>query len=467
MMTQQIGGTAIVIGAGIAGLSAAAALSPLFAQVIVLERDELPAGPAPRPGVAQGRHPHLLLVGGLRGLEQLFPGIGDDLAAAGAVRYQVSRDIRVEQPGFHPYPQRDFGFFSYAMSRPLLETVVRRRLAPISNVTLRTPTRVLEIVAASGSSVVQGVRIDNEDDATETLSADLVIDASGRGVPTLSFLKAHGLPLPQETSIGIDVTYATAKFAIPDSAPSDWKVLAVMGDPRGNRFGGGVFPLEGRRWMVTLAAAHGDKPPGDPAGFMQLAQALRTTTIYDAIRSAARVEDIERFAFPASVRRHFERLESFPRGLLPLGDAICHFNPIFGQGMSVAAIEACELRRLLTARSGQADPLGELAAPYFAAITPVVDTPWGVANLDFVFPQTRGVRPEGFDGTLMFSAALNRLAARDPDIHKLTTEIQHFLRSTEVYRDPAFMQRIQAEMAAMHAEMQAAMKPVAVEPQRH
>src|SRR5271169_3261468 len=301
-MAKVIGETAVVIGAGIAGLSAAAALSQFFSQVIVLERDELPAGAAPRPGVAQGRHPHLLLVGGLRALEQLFPGVGDDLAAAGAVRYQVARDIRVEQPGFHPYPQRDFGFFSYAMSRPLLETVIRRRLAQISNVTVRTPTRVLEIIAASGGGAVQGVRLENEDNTTETQAADLIIDASGRGVPTLSLLKACGLPLPQETSIGIDVTYATAKFAIPDSAPSDWKVLAVMGDPRGNRSGGGVFPLEGRRWMVTLAAAHGDKPPGDPAGFMQLAQTLRTATIYKAIRSAERIEDIERFAFPASVR---------------------------------------------------------------------------------------------------------------------------------------------------------------------
>jgi len=227
----------------------------------------------------------------------------------------------------------------------------------------------------------------------------------------------------------------------------------VMGDPRGNRSGGGVFPLEGRRWMVTLAAAHGDKPPGDPAGYMKLAQSLRTATIYDCIRSAERIGDIQRFAFPASVRRYFERLEVFPRGLLPLGDAICHFNPIFGQGMSVAAIEACELVKLLAALGSEDDPLARLSAPYFAAITPVVDTPWGVANLDFVFPQTRGVRPEGFDATLMFSAALNRLAAREPEVHKLTTEIQHFLRSTDAYREPEFVQRVQAEMALMHAEM--------------
>jgi len=136
-MAKPIGRTAVVIGAGIGGLSAAAAVSEFFSQVIVLERDELPDHPAPRPSVAQGRHPHLLLVGGLRALEQLFPGFGDDLAAAGAVRYQVGIDIRIERPEFHPYPQRDFGLHSYAMSRPLIEFVARRRAAQLSNVTLR------------------------------------------------------------------------------------------------------------------------------------------------------------------------------------------------------------------------------------------------------------------------------------------------------------------------------------------
>jgi 2-polyprenyl-6-methoxyphenol hydroxylase-like FAD-dependent oxidoreductase len=446
-MAKPIGRTAVVIGAGIGGLSAAAAVSEFFSQVIVLERDELPDHPAPRPSVAQGRHPHLLLVGGLRALEQLFPGFGDDLAAAGAVRYQVGIDIRIERPEFHPYPQRDFGLHSYAMSRPLIEFVARRRAAQLSNVTLRARCRVREIIAAGGGNGVQGVRIENRDSGAETLSADLVIDASGRGVPTLAFLKACGHALPPESSIGIDITYATATFAIPDSAPADWKVLAVMGDPQ-NRSGGGVFPLEGRRWMVTAAAMHGEKPPGEANGFMHHVQQMRTPTMYEAIRGAERIGDIERFLFPASVRRYFERLESFPRGLLPVGDAICHFNPIFGQGMSVAAIEACELKNLLMALANQADPLARLALPFFAAITPVVDAPWGVANLDFVYPKTRGVRPAGFDGTLMFAAALTRLAAREPETHKLMTEVQHFLRSSDAYREPALMQRIKAEMAS-------------------
>jgi 2-polyprenyl-6-methoxyphenol hydroxylase-like FAD-dependent oxidoreductase len=380
-------------------------------------------------------------------LEQLLPGLGDDLAAAGAVRYQVGVDIRIERPEFHPYPQRDFGLHSYAMSRPLIEFVARRRTAQLSNVTLRAQCRVREIIAAGAGNSVQGVRVENRDCGAETLAADLVIDASGRGVPTLAFLKACGHALPPESSIGIDITYATATFAIPDPAPTDWKVLAVMGDPQ-NRSGGGVFPLEGRCWMVTAAAMHGEKPPGDANGFMHHVQQMRTATMYEAIRRAERIGDIERFLFPASVRRYFERLESFPRGLLPVGDAICHFNPIFGQGMSVAAIEACELKNLLMALAHQDDPLARLALPFFAAITPVIDAPWGVANLDFVYPKTRGVRPEGFDGTLLFAAALTRLAAREPETHKLMTEVQHFLRSSDAYREPALMQRIKAEMAA-------------------
>jgi hypothetical protein len=180
---------------------------------------------------------------------------------------------------------------------------------------------------------------------------------------------------------------------------------------------------------------------------MRYVRQLRTPTIYDAICHAERLGNIERFAFPASVRRHFERLQTFPRGLLPIADVICRFNPVYGQGMSVAAIEAAELKRLLGERNKQDDPLGGLAPAFFAATSPLIDTPWGVANLDLVYPKTRGARPEGFEGTLQFVSALNRLAAREPTVHKLMMEVQHLLRPSTTYREPEFMRQIAAEMA--------------------
>ena len=144
------------------------------------------------------------------------------------------------------------------------------------------------------------------------------------------------------------------------------------------------------------------------------------------------------------MRRHFERLDVFPRGLLPIGDAICRFNPVYGQGMSVAALEACLLQRLL---EGDSNPIAGLAPAFFAEVQTLIETPWSVAILDFVFPDTRGQRPADFETTLKFGIALTRLAAEDPDVHKLTVEVQHLLRTRSVYRDPALVQRVLAKMA--------------------
>jgi 2-polyprenyl-6-methoxyphenol hydroxylase-like FAD-dependent oxidoreductase len=145
--------------------------------------------------------------------------------------------------------------------------------------------------------------------------------------------------------------------------------------------------------------------------------------------------------------RHFERLDVFPRGLLPIGDAICRFNPVYGQGMSVAALEACLLGRLLQRLGDEGDPIASLAPTFFTEVQPLLETPWSVATLDFAFPDTRGQRPADFETTLKFGIALNQLAAEDPAVHKLTLEVQHLLKPRSVYRDPALLQRVLEKMA--------------------
>jgi 2-polyprenyl-6-methoxyphenol hydroxylase-like FAD-dependent oxidoreductase len=447
-MPKSLADTAVVAGAGIGGLAAAAAMTPYFARVIVLERDELPLEPAHRPCLPHGRHVHALLAGGLRALEELLPGFGDDLAAAGAVRLESGLDLRVERPGFDPFPQRDLGAPIYALSRPLIESELRRRVSDFSNVTIRSQCRAREILGSATTGRAEQIRFRNQDDVTETLAADLIVDATGRGALTLALLKSLGYPLPTETRIGIDLSYVSATFVIPKDAPADWKALQLLADPRGTGLGGVIVPIEGGCWQLTLSAMHGGKPPRDPDGFMHQVQRLRTSTIYDAICNAKLVGDIERFAFPESLRRHFERLESFPQGLLPMADAACRFNPKYGQGMSVATAEACALRKQLAVLTDQDGTLARLATLYFGATTPIVDMAWGLASLDFAYPQTRGTRPEGLDTNLKYLGALARLAARDPEIHKLMNEVQHLLRSSGVYREPALMRRIAAEMAA-------------------
>jgi 2-polyprenyl-6-methoxyphenol hydroxylase-like FAD-dependent oxidoreductase len=390
---------------------------------------------------------HALLLSGQRALSELFPGFEQDLARAGAVPLRVGLDVRMERPGYDPFPQRDLGWFSYAVSRPTIESAVRRRVESRANTTLRQSCRVHEVLASPNGEAVTGVRYENGNGASETIAADLVVDASGRGALTLALLQSIGRPPPEETTIGIDLGYATCVFAIPDDVSTDWKGVMTFGQAPQNSRGGLMLPLEGNRWMATIGGRHGDVPPGDAEGFLTYARALRTPTIYNAISRAKRLNGVARYGFPESVRRHFERLDAFPRGLLPIGDAICRFNPVYGQGMSVAALEACLLQRLLARLGGDSNSIAGLAPTFFAEVQTLIETPWSVAVLDFVFPDTRGQRPADFETTLKFAIALTRLAAEDPAVHKLTAEVQNLLRPRSAYRDPALVQRLLTIMA--------------------
>jgi 2-polyprenyl-6-methoxyphenol hydroxylase-like FAD-dependent oxidoreductase len=442
-----IGKQAVVIGAGMGGLTAAGALADRFDQVVVLERDILPSESAYRAGTPQARHVHGLLLSGQRALSELFPGFEQDLVRAGAVLLRVGLDVRAERPGYDPFPQRDLGWHNYALSRPAIEHAVRRRVESLANTTLRQRCRVLEVLATPNGESITGVRYENVNSASETISADLVVDASGRGSLTIALLQSVGRPLPEETAIGIDLGYATCVFAIPDDAPTDWKGVMTFGEAPHNSRGGLMLPLEGNRWMATIGGRHHDVPPGDAEGFLTYARAMRTPTIYNAIRQAKRIDGVARYGFPESVRRHFERLEFFPRGLLPIADAICRFNPVYGQGMSVAALEACLLKKLLKTPGTGDDPIACLAQTFFAEVQAVIDTPWSVAVFDFVFPDTRGQRPADFEVMLRFGIALTRLAAEDPAVHKLTAEVQNLLKPRSAYRDPALVQRVLAKMS--------------------
>jgi 2-polyprenyl-6-methoxyphenol hydroxylase-like FAD-dependent oxidoreductase len=181
---------------------------------------------------------------------------------------------------------------------------------------------------------------------------------------------------------------------------------------------------------------------------MTYVQQLRTPTIYNAIKPARRLGEIARFRFPASAYRHDERLETFPRGLLPLGDALCRFNPIYGQGMSVAAQEARALGQLLATRAAAREPLEGLAPAFFAAASVLIETPWAMAAIpDFVYPETRGERPADLEQRFKVGSALSKLAARDPAVHKLMAEVQHLLKPPSVYQDPELMQRVRTVLA--------------------
>jgi 2-polyprenyl-6-methoxyphenol hydroxylase-like FAD-dependent oxidoreductase len=437
-----IGKHAIVIGAGMGGLAAAAAVGGHFERVTVLERDVLPVDASPRPGTPQDNHLHGLFMGGLRALGELIPGFADDLARAGAVPLRLNLDFHEELPGFDPFfPQRDLGWVIYTMSRPLLELVARRNVRRLPNIDMRDGCRALDIIASKDGSAA-GVRLETKDRSDETLPADLVIDASRRGVLALSFLEATGRPRPERTDIGIDLTYATTTFAVPEGS-RNWKAVVTIPEIPASSRTGYLVSMEGNRWTALISERHIEMPSADPDEFMGRMQQLRTSTIYDAIKGARRLDGIHRFSIPENSWQHYERLEDFPQGLLPIGDAICRFNPVYGQGMTVAAQEACILKDLLAMRAGAKVPLAGLGQAFLAGIQPLIADAWAQSAVpDFVHPRTRGQPPADLDNSLRFGGGLLRLAGRDPAVHKLMIGVRQLIEPRSALGDPELVRRV-------------------------
>lgn len=447
-MPKSLGRQAVVIGAGMAGMPAARVLADHFDRVIVIENDTLPADASPRTGTPQSRHLHVLLAGGQRALSSLFPGFEKDLVAAGAQMLQVSTTSEWEYPGYESFPKRDLGFTSFCMTRPLLESVVRRHFLAIGNITTHQRCRAQRLITSEDDARVTGVSCLHVDGATEEIQADLVIDASSNGQLTLNLLAALGIPAPEETTVGVEMGYSTTMFDIPQNPSSEWRTVGTLPDPPRNRRGAILVPVEGNRWIVSLAGGHDCNPPDDETGFMDFAQKLRTLTIYNAIKSANRCAPITRYGFKASRWRHFEALERLPSGLIPFGDTICRFNPIYGQGMSVAAKEACLLRDLLQAAAEDGERLESMPGKFLAQAQPIIDAPWATAVIpDFLDPLTEGERPHDLEGALKFGAALRRLAYEDAEIHRLMLEVQHMIKPRSVLRELAIVERIKEVMA--------------------
>jgi len=446
VMANLFGTHAIVIGAGIGGLAAAQALSAYFEKVTVLERDVLPDGPEARTGTPHCRQAHTLLRAGLNALLELFPEFDKELELAGAIRARAAVDILLETPGIDPWPQRDFGFETLCMTRPLVEFVARRLVEQQGTIALLSQCRVSDLQLSADKTSVSGVRFDLANGQSNALRADLVVDASSRGIPTLNLLDKLGFPRPDETEIGVDIGYATAIFEIPPNVPGNWRGIIHRPNAQSGR-GAFLFPVENNRWQVSLSGMHGDSPPDDLDGFIAFAKTLRTPTIYEAIKDATPVGAIHRFGFPCSLRRRFEALTKFPEGLLPIGDVICRFNPAFGQGMTVAVQEVSALKRLLDERVGRPSPLDGLAPEFFTAIQSVLAAPWSVAESDFVHAKTRGQCPPDIQQRLKFGSMLQRVAVEDAAVHRLLTEVNHLLKPLAALRDPHIVEKATALMA--------------------
>jgi 2-polyprenyl-6-methoxyphenol hydroxylase-like FAD-dependent oxidoreductase len=367
-------------------------------------------------------------------LTQLFEGYAKDLEGMGAVAIAMGFDVIQERPNL-VMPRRDFGLNTFSASRAVLELSLRRRVQALPNVSLEHGRVVSHLLLDRGA--VHGVSMRGG----ESREAALVIDASGRGQLTLAALDTLGVAPPRTSVIGVDVHYSSSIFQIPPGEAQPWKGVFTFPIAPASSRGALMCQIEGNRWICGLGGRGADAPPGDREGFLAFARSLRTPTVYQAIREAPMLEEPALFAFPESYRRHFEELASFPAGLLPLGDALCRFNPLYGQGMSVAALEGSQLRSLLQ----QDVNVTSLARSFFAAASEVIDTAWQLSAVpDFVFPSTTGERPANLDEMLRFNWALLRLAVEDPEVHRRVAEVNGLVRPRRALLEPELMNRVMA-----------------------
>ncbi|MFB7778683.1 FAD-dependent oxidoreductase [Streptomyces bauhiniae] len=387
--------TAVVIGAGMSGLLAAAALAG-HADVTLIERDTLPAGPEPRRGVPQARHAHLVWMGGVTALDALLPGLTEDLVARGARLAPIMGDMVSRAPNeiwfrrFTSTPHRNL-----VCSRDLLDAVTRDHVLADPRITLRENTTAARLAGDAARVTGLYLRTPNSD-TEEYLAADLVLDASGRGSRAPHWLEQLGLPAVAERQVDAGVAYATRVFRAP---AADFPLVNVQANPATAPGRGGIIlPVEDDRWIVTLSGTRGGEPTDDPDAFTGFALGLGDPVIGELIRDAEPLTGVATTRSTANRRRYFEKLGRWPDGFTVIGDAIAGYNPVYGHGITVSAQSAVALRAYAATR-GLLRPGG--ARRLQKLLTRPVAAAWDLAiGQDIFYPGATDHPPTRLERTL-------------------------------------------------------------------
>ncbi len=409
---RGLSGRAVVVGGSMAGLCAARILRDAFAEVVILERDDLPHGPEIRGGAPQTSQPHALLEAGRVTLEDLFPGFSEAVLAAGGLELDMTRDIVWYDRG-GAVAEAETPLSALYASRPLFEHVVRERIRDLPDIQIRDGCTFVDYEYDAEESRVTGVQFRDEDGVETTLEAAVTVDATGRTSRTPKWLERQGYSVPDVDQVSVDVTYSTVRITRPADVQRGVLIAPEPHRPRG----AAMLPVEGGRWEVLLQGIHGERAPVDRKTFVDWAESLPLADIGQQLREQDWVSEIQRYPFPASIRRHYETLSRFPDGLVVTGDAIASFNPVYGQGMSVAALDALALHHELPRG------LGGLGPRVFTQVSDVIDEAWRTAvGNDFVFDRTTGPKPFATD---LLNSYADRLVTRAHDDGELT---EAFLR---------------------------------------
>jgi 2-polyprenyl-6-methoxyphenol hydroxylase-like FAD-dependent oxidoreductase len=381
-------GKAVVMGASIAGLWTARALSDHFEEVLLLERDHLPEGSEYRSGAPQARQYHGLLRSGLQLMQAWFPGLDEELIAAGAVPYDITRDTQV-RIRHRWYPQFSSGLVLLSCSRLLLESSIRRRLRQNPGIRFVEDVEVIGLRYDEAQHRVTGVRIrkgrggSDRGETESVFAADLVVDALGRRSKTPEWLMELGYAPPKESEVDSFLGYVTRKYKRKPDTP----MLLIGATPPNDPYGGLVLPEENGTMVALIAGFNKNYPPTDPVAFDEFTQRLGLE-FQEALKDAEPITQPYGYRGTSSCWRHYEQLKRWPQRLVVLGDAFCGFNPIYGQGMSVAAMSAAALADQVKQSHGNLDGVARSTLQEISKITQGV---WLLAtSADLEWPGTRG-----------------------------------------------------------------------------
>jgi 2-polyprenyl-6-methoxyphenol hydroxylase-like FAD-dependent oxidoreductase len=440
MNTQATPRRAIVMGASMAGLLAARVLAERFDEVVLLERDELPEGAAPRKGTPQAVQPHALLARGQQVIETLLPGFTDALLAQGGLTGDIGQDAAFDASG-QRLVRSALGITGVLASRLAIEAEIRRQVRLLPNVRFMTGVDVLTPVHEDGR--VTGVRWQPHggSDAGRTLAAALVVDCTGRGSRSPAWLREWGYEAPPEERVTIGLAYTNAYFRRDDAErPSPAVVIgaATPSQPRPSILIAQEPDAEGRaRWVVGVGGYAGDHVATTREAMAERARATGQHEIAELAERGELIGEVMRYGMPHSQRRHFERLARFPEGYLAMGDAIASFNPIYGQGMTVAACEALALRETL--KRGTKG----LARRFFKAAARVIDTPWQLAvGGDLALPVVQGPRPFPVKLINAYVGRVQRVAVHDAVVAGAFLKVVHLLAKPESLFAPGIVWRV-------------------------
>jgi 2-polyprenyl-6-methoxyphenol hydroxylase-like FAD-dependent oxidoreductase len=437
---------------------AARVLSDHFDGVTLLERDRFPETPAARKGLPQGRHVHTLLERGRGALEQFLPGLTGELVRAGAESLDFTRDVAWMGP-YGWYVRFPGDLPTLASTRDLIDWGVRGRVAALPNVRIHQGADVASLIRGwRDGDRVAGVRLrsraadDEVDYGAVALAADLVVVADGRNSRLPAWLAALGYEPPEETVVNSFQGYASRFYRPPAAFASDWKGLYIQQAPPGDPRGGLVSPVEGGRWLVTLVGGDGRYPPTDDAGFLAFARSLRSPALYEAIAGAEPLTPIAGHRATENRLRHYDRLGRFPDGVVAVGDAVRAFNPVYGQGMTAAALGAEVLDRWLREESSHRGP--GRSRVFQSRLARATAAAWQISTgADYRFRTTEGP-PEGRVARLTggYIAEVMRASTRSPWVRRRLAEVLHLLRPPSALFGPGVLARLAWDRLAGQAD---------------